>query len=213
MLPLGGARRVGARCVPQAARRMRDVMESGESDIHAYVFVAEAGQDTIDRLKQAEQPDLPPGDTGIRFVAPLSGPYDAVAVVQAADVQALQDLVLGTIQTGTMEAGAKLRTETSIALAFPRIIKRTLARPVEAFVRVWVQPGQGRAVIDNLEKLGDAYMGAALVAGDFDILVELGADTFDELRETLLTMHETVEGIARSASSITASGVTAEAGG
>jgi hypothetical protein len=75
---------------------------------------------------------------------------------------------------------------------------------VECFVRIRVERGKAQAVLDATTSLA-GYHGSAIVAADFDVLLELGGDRFEDVAATLLQMHQ-IEGIVSSTSSFAASG-------
>jgi hypothetical protein len=80
-----------------------------------------------------------------------------------------------------------------------------MKRPVGAFVRIDVEPGSAESVLEALSDL-EGYWGSAIVAGSFDILLEVAADSIQELRESLLhglTGGEAIGGIVKMTSAIT----------
>jgi DNA-binding Lrp family transcriptional regulator len=155
----------------------------------AYVMIRDADRGSIESIKGFPQ---------VKFAVPMTGPYLAIAVVIVDSLQELENLVLEDFQ------GAGVRgTETAISLMAPakKVIKYRGPTPIEAFVRVWVEPGKARDVLDAASGLGDEVLGAAIVAADFDILLEVGGDTFDGVAEILLQKLHGLAGVARTATS------------
>lgn len=153
----------------------------------AYVLIRDADQGSFGKIM--EYPE-------VRFASPMTGPYLGIAVVTVEDLSGLASLVLGRFR----EAGIR-QTETALAVrAMQKLVKWLTPTPVEAFVRIWVEPGKAQQVLEALDA-ADWTMGAAVCAADFDILLEVGGDTFEEVVETLLRNLHPLEGIVRTATS------------
>ncbi len=137
----------------------------------------------------------------VRFVAGITGTFDALVAVQAPDFFELERTVKDEIRS----AGGQ-STETAVALLWigPPLPmpKWKPARPYEAFVQCRVDPGRAQDVAQGLSRLQGA-LGVAMVAGSFDLLFELGADSFEELSRALMQMHE-VEGLRWTRTSLAA---------
>jgi DNA-binding Lrp family transcriptional regulator len=157
--------------------------------LDAYVFIREAKQGFLSELRRSPLPE-------VRFSTYLTGPYAALAIVTVGSLKELESLVLGPFR----EAGAT-STETAISLQNgPLMLKYGPPAPVEAFVRIWVKPGRARDVLGAVSILETA-LGASIVAADFDILLELGGETFNDVRNTLLNEVHRIDGIRQTASS------------
>lgn len=56
--------------------------------------------------------------------------------------------------------------------------------PIGAFVRITTEAGAAHSVLQELPKM-QGFWAAAIVSGSFDILLELGTETYDEMRHIL----------------------------
>jgi hypothetical protein len=170
---------------------------NGEETIDAYVFVQGATQDFLNGLLGLVRENVEPA---IRYAAVLTGNVDGVAAVEVADFAELEALIWERFRTNPT-------TSTAIGLppppprgGGPRMPKRKPGQlPVEAFVRVWVQPGRAQNVVDDL--LNSGIDEAGVVAGDFDVLTIVEADTLQEFRERLLYVVQRIPSIVRTSTS------------
>jgi hypothetical protein len=153
------------------------------------------------------------GDSAVRFTTSLLGPWDSLTIIDVADdagFEAALDAVIDINAVGASSAGAdgsaygtddgsdgnaSVRPlETTTAVAFrPGIfkIRRRFGRNFEAFVQISAI-GSMMDVFGLLPNL-DGYEGSALVTGMFDMLLLLGANSLDELRDNLEAMAEKLE--------------------
>jgi hypothetical protein len=168
-------------------------LEEGRMD--AFVFVREVSGPIAGDLRAL----VPEESNPVRYVTTLSGRYDAMLALEAESLGELQSYVLDTIH-----GQRQLATETAIQLVEgPLRIKRLPAREIECFVRIKAEPGRAQEVLEGTSGL-PGYQGSAIVAAEFDVLLELGGSTFEEVAGALLQMHR-IEGIRSSASSFAAS--------
>ena len=169
-----------------------------------YVFLRDVSEATIRVLADLTREGDGKGDTRIRAVAGLTGEYDAVVFVEAGNGAQLQELVLDQIRN---QAGAAF-TETAVAVEVPLPIsggaappnggtpppiplgpKRRLVATQEALALVKTDPGTTVDVFWRLaEALGDGLLGEAIVTGQYDIVVELGAESYAELSSYILSV-------------------------
>lgn len=151
----------------------------------AYVFIRNADKGALEALGAKES---------VHFVAPITGPYLALAVVRVESLPDLEKLVLEDFH------GAGVReTETAISLMpEPANIKWGPPPHLVAFVRIWVEPGKVEQV---LAAASERKWPAAVVAADFDILLEVGGETFEDVARTLVQEVHRLPGIVRTASS------------
>jgi hypothetical protein len=150
--------------------------------LDAYVFVPSGSEDTMDKLKalwDAHQ---------VRYATRvLSGAFGAVAFVEAEaneddELATLHDLkgkltaVRNAVNPGT-SVGVAITTGTRAPTRWSDKL------PVGAYTRIRTAPGRARAVFDQLNDdfQGNDQFGSALVAGDFDLLVEVDAETLEDL--------------------------------
>jgi hypothetical protein len=164
--------------------------------INAYVFVSDAHDADIERLRGVNST----GSTGIRAVGILNGPYDAIVAVSAGSLDELRRIVMADVRGGQSPA-----TSTAVALrpfTFAIPMSPDLP-PVVAFVRALVERGRGRAVLEGASAL-PGFVGATLVAGDFDALIEFGGDSVDDVGGVLLERLHEIDGLVSSVTSFAA---------
>ena len=167
---------------------------NGEETIDAYVFVQGTTQDFLNGLLGLVRENVEPA---IRYAAVLTGNVDGVAAVEVADFAELEALIWERFRTNPT-------TSTAIGLRPParggRMPKRKPGQPpVEAFVRIWVQSGRAQNVVDDL--LNSGIDEAGVVAGDFDVLTIVEAETLQEFRERLLYVVQRIPSIVRTSTS------------
>jgi len=164
----------------------------------AYVFLRDLSAPTLAVLADLVTEGQDSGGARIRAVATTTGQYDAIAFVEGSSIAELQDVVMDQIRG---KAGAVF-TETSIGVALPEpdaasswilpmAPKRRLVAEQEAVVLVRVDAGR---VLDVYAAFADTesglpgLLGAAVISGEYDILVELGASSFEELSSDVLAV-------------------------
>jgi DNA-binding Lrp family transcriptional regulator len=157
--------------------------------INAYVFVSGAHAADLKRLRSVR-----PGK-GIRAFAILSGPHDAIVAVGVDRLKELEAIVL------RLRGDASPDTETALGIAPSAVIPMSPnLPPVVAFVRITVEAGRARDVLRSVQEL-PATVGACMVAGSFDILLEVGGKTFAEVSGVLLEDLQRIGGIASTVTS------------
>lgn len=164
--------------------------------LHAFVFVREVDpgtnvRDVVGALRELGRPQ-------VRFAAETVGTYIGFAHVRTETLGELQDLIVGELwergvhcdhcveggvaQVGTRKAGAKRSTPEIIGL-----------------VRVRTRRGAIQDVLDAMADengpLRATFRGASIVFGDFDILLQLGGETFEQVAGDALGPLQTIEGI------------------
>jgi hypothetical protein len=168
--------------------------EEREDYLDVYVLFPEATQDIVDRVRHPN----------VRFVASVTGSYDAVAVVEVEPVRE-KDSPLAGLPRLIAEAfggGAKGDPTTAVPLINgPLRLRHTKHYRHIAFVAIRARPGRARQVL-GLTSVIPGYNGSAIVAGPYDVLVEIGAGSFDELKERLVNGLHPVRGIQWSESFI-----------
>jgi len=157
-----------------------------EDTLDAYVFVGSGT--AFAKLKEL-------AGEYVRYATPLlSGSYGALAFVEVADPDGLAELERKVNRV--RDAVNPPSTDTAIKIVGgPRAPTRWSNKPpVAAFVRIRVEPGRATEVLDATARF-DNYWGSAIVAGSFDILLELAGQSFRELAGALLEQLHTVSGI------------------
>ena len=164
----------------------------------AYVFLRDLSAPTLAVLSDLVTEEQDSDGARIRAVATTTGQYDAIAFVEGSSIAELQDVVMNEIRG---KAGAAF-SETSIRVEVPEpggesswilpmAPKRRLVADQEAFVLVGVDAG---SVVDVYAAFADSesglpgLLGAAVITGEYDILVELGASSFEELSKDVLAV-------------------------
>ena len=141
--------------------------------MYAYMFFREAREALIPNL--AEYPQ-------VGFATWTSGEYATFAALEVASPEEPVGLLI------QLSDGAPVIAETAIALDPSWYLIHPMVQPrkVECYVQIKLHRlGHLRRVRQELFQL-DLAMGATIVAGDFDILLQLGADTFSEVEQALL---------------------------
>lgn len=150
--------------------------------LDAYVFVPSGSEDTMDKLKRLW------ADGDVRYAnRVLSGAYGAVAFIEVA-VRGEDDVAtLGDLKAKLTAVRNQVNPGTSVGVAI-KVGTRAPSRwskkaPVGAYTRIRTERGKAREVFEalNARFAGNDQYGSALVAGDFDVFIEVDADTVDEL--------------------------------
>jgi hypothetical protein len=129
-------------------------------------------------------------DQALRFVAATTGAFQALAVVEMEDLAATPTYLQETFGN---PGGKSLETAVPIKVG-PMQIRWTKQYDYIAFSRIRAEPGRALDVLGSTAVV-DGYNGSAIVAGAFDVLVEFGADEFEDLQETLLNGLHAVQGV------------------
>jgi len=156
-------------------------MPSEDELLDAYVFVPSGSEDTMAKLKELWS------DGYVRYATRvLSGAYGSVAFVEASSLVDLRDRltkVRNAVNPGT-SVGIALRVGDRVGVLSPT--RWSTKKAVGAYVRIRATAGMAGEVFDLVEKLpSGTYFRSTLVLGDWDVLLELGADTFGEMKEVL----------------------------
>ncbi len=170
----------------------------------AYVFVSSGSRAAIDALRDLW------AKGAVRYVArPLSGAYGAIVFLDAPvpqdDDDPLDVLRILRDRIAAVRDAANPGASVGVALTTgPRAPTRwSEKRPVGAYVRIRAEAGRAREVFDAVNELpAETYAGSALVIGDWDVLLEIGAGTLEELKDALLGRVTTIPGIAWSDTAI-----------
>jgi hypothetical protein len=190
----------------------------------AYIFVVSGDRDANQALR-----DLYDDETIRYAVRLISGGYGGFAIVEVDGVgrsslrelqhriQLVRDRVNppGTdiavaVRYGPMDpshwkaviSGSATDPESQQSEQKPTGYKRQIG----ALVRIEVEPGTADQVLDALAKV-KGYWASAMVAGSFDILLEIGADNIRELQRILLRISgsrgDPIPGIVKTVPAIT----------
>lgn len=163
-----------------------DEMSAPEDGLYAYVFIRNADEDTIENLRGLIYSEPPEGGGAYgHYLFELSGPDDAMLVVHAPDLSALQQFVSHNVRK---EAGAR-STSTAVAIGvIIHWIKIVFGRRFEAIVRGRLAKGAISSLTGHLEEMPE-FMGGATVLGEYDVILEFGADEYGDLVGALETLY------------------------
>jgi DNA-binding Lrp family transcriptional regulator len=168
-----------------------------EGTFEAYYFVADAGAGARQKLL-----DLMGLGVIRTFVPLMSGAYGYLAFFQVdveefggldgafAEIKARMDSVRNIVNPPAGSA--------AIPLWGPLWPSHWSEKPpYGAFVRITVEAGMAESVMTAIEALDLEYWAAVVVAGDFDILLEIDSETLDDLSDKVLNQIQTISGITR----------------
>jgi hypothetical protein len=154
-----------------------------EGDMDAYHFGRGVTQALLDHARDKEHPEGP-----VRFTTALVGAWDFLAV---------KDLLLDLNEAGGDTRARPFDSTTGIAVMHGLyVIKRRRTMAFAAFLMIRVERVPVREVFADVDHL-KGYQGSAIVDGSFDILLELGAEDFGELKESLTAARALIEGRGR----------------
>lgn len=178
-------------------------VEPEKGGLHAFVFIDRSDQDitsVIDRLATHRK-----GSPRVLWAGSVVGDYVALAHLWHADEDALgamQDF----IDTTLWNEG--VRCHRAIQLAFVKQVVKIHTPAVIALVGIKADHGRATSVLGQLEAhdqaLGGTWMiGASLLSGHLDILLQLNAETLSGARRLLLGDDiASIEGIAWTSTAI-----------
>jgi hypothetical protein len=162
-------------------------------ELEAYVFERDIGPDGVDALK-ASFADA----SGVRFVGQFVGAFTLFARVVANDLGELQ----GRIRGEYWDAG--IRSDWSLNLTGDRAAAPKRASPDICALVCVKATGDPFGLLDALDArfLNEGAYGAAVVtARDFDVLVDLGADSVEDVVDRVLELRS-VDGVGRTATAL-----------
>jgi hypothetical protein len=167
--------------------------------LHAFVFIdaVDPGANirgVIDALREFG----PPPDGPVMFASEMVGSYLGFAHVRAESLAELQDLIAGPL----WERGAHCShcLEAGVATVGPRMQGAKRSTPeVIALVRVRTEAGALGSVLDAVADpegpLSGTFKGASVMFGEFDILLQLGGDSFEAVAADAYGPLQTIAGI------------------
>jgi hypothetical protein len=173
--------------------------EEREEYLDVYVLFPEATPDFVDRVRESN------GERGpVRFVGAVTGSYDAIAVLEVEPVPEKDSPLAGLPRLISEAFGGHSKGDPTTAVPLingPLWLRHTKHYRHLAFVGIRARPGRAREVL-GLTSVVPGYNGSAIVAGPYDVLLEIGATSFDELRDRLVHSLHPVRGIRWSESFI-----------
>jgi len=176
---------------------MADENEQSYPDV--YVFFPQAAPDIVQQVQRTS------GEGGpVRFVASVTGSFDAIAVVEVEPDREKESPLAALPSTIAKYFGGNVKGDPPKAVPLingPLWLRHTRQYPQLAFVGIRVQPGRARQVL-GLTSVVPGYNGSAIVAGPYDVFVEIGTQSFDQLKHRPLEALHQVRGIQWSESFI-----------
>jgi hypothetical protein len=164
--------------------------------LHAFVFMREVDpgtniRDVIGALRQLDKPT-------IRYAAEMVGTSLGFAHVRTDTLAEMHDLIAGELWERGVHCDHCL--EKGVAKQGNRLIGAKRSTPeIIALSRVRTRRGAAddvlAAMADEHGPLRDTFRGASTVFGDFDILLQLGGDSYDAVAEDAAVALQTIEGI------------------
>jgi hypothetical protein len=158
-------------------------MEYAETN-DMYVFARDTDPDLV-----RNAPKDPNGV--VRYLAQITGDYSSLAVVETDGLE-IQRVASDLFAPPTTQLADP---DTSKPIRFgAAIVKRSLWLAESAFMRIGVRGGMATQVLEAANDV-DGYSASAIVLGNYDVLLELGADTRRELYERILAATR-IDGVA-----------------
>ena len=181
--------------------------------LHAFVFLDHAPEgmhtrDIVLTLRDLPEDSDTPGT--VIFASEFVGAYPAFAHVRVPDddgqgLRQLEQFIAGPL----WNAGARCTYATEIKVAQTDAGKKGAKRGspgIIGLVRIKVKRSKADDVWSELEARiqdqPDTYVGASMVYGDFDILLQLGGPTLEDVQAAALDLGS-VGGIVRSETALT----------
>jgi hypothetical protein len=165
-----------------------------DGEIEAYIFERHIGAGGIDGIK-AGLASAP----GVRFVGQFVGAFNLFARVVASDLDELQRRIAGEY----WEAGIHSDFSVNLTGARPAAPKRHSPN-ICALVcaQATTDPFELLDILDEtFLEANPTYGAAAVTAADFDLLIDLGADTVEEVIELVKDLRS-VPGIGRTSTAL-----------
>ena len=163
-----------------------------------YMFISNGNADTMKKLRDAWRRGQ------IRYAtSTLSGDWGAVAFLEADDGLAGFDTLASNILAVRDAVNPGTSTGHAIKIGTRAPTRWSDKKAIGAYIRIWANGGQARAVFDELNRRwdGNDQFGSALIVGGWDILIEVDADTREEVNAWVEEING-VAGVARTETSL-----------
>lgn len=196
-----------------AAKKKKKDPGDWYTGLHAFVFLDQAPQGTRNRDVVQALRDLAPDETTtgrVIFASEFVGAYHGFAHVRVDDadgegLKRLQHFIAGPL----FDAGARSNYATESAVAETTDGKKGAKRGSPGIIgltRITVKRSKAEDVWTQLvaliEERPETFVGASIVSGDFDILLQLGGETLEEVQNAAFELSS-VSGIVRSETALT----------
>lgn len=173
--------------------------EFAYTGLHAFVFIDSVDpgtniRDVIDALREFGPPPRGP----VFFASEMVGGYLGFAHVRTETLAELQDLIAGELWSRGAHCAHCVEAGVAHVGTVFKGVKRSTPEVI-ALVRVRTSPGALGQVMDTMADengpLRDTFKGASVTFGDFDILLQLGADSFEAVAADVYGPLQTIDGI------------------
>lgn len=192
---------------------MKEEPSDWYTGLHAFVFLDQAPEGTRNRDVVLALRDLPPDETTtgrVLFASEFVGAYHGFAHVRVDDsdgqgLKRLQHFIAGPL----FDSGARSDYATESGVAETTGGKKGAKRGspgIIGLVRIKVKRSKAEEVwthvVALIEDRPETFVGASTVNGDFDILLQLGGTTLEEVQDAAFELSS-VSGIVRSETALT----------
>jgi hypothetical protein len=162
------------------------------------VFIHEVDPGTNIRRVIDEARSLMPADGRVRFAAETVGSYLGFAHLRTETLGELQDLIAGELWERGVHCDHCIEAGTAKRANRPIGAKRNTPEVI-ALIRTRVERNALRDVLDAMADeegpLRRTFKGASVVFGNFDILLQLGGESFDAVASDAYGPLQGIEGI------------------
>ncbi|MGH2640701.1 MAG: hypothetical protein ACRDGO_03270 [Actinomycetota bacterium] len=183
--------RVGVVHVPE-------VMEEGHpadyTGVHAFVLIdqVEPGRTPEEVVGALRALGKPP----IMYASTFVGDFVAFAHVRARDIRHLQDLMADPI----WNAGARCSWHTESRISILGAKRKSPG--LIALTQVKMRPGTAKAARSMLaSRAPQGFVGASVVSGHFDILLQMTGSSIEEVEERVEAALSDIDGVVRTSTS------------
>ncbi len=175
--------------------------------IHAFVFIDRVDEGTTILQVVKNLRDLRSDLGQVLFASELVGPFHGFAHVASDDLPGLQKFVFGPVWDQGVHCQYSIEGPVYTDGVTPLGPKRFSPEYV-ALVRIWTECGRAMGVLNALGSQlehgteGGPFVGASIVYGAFDILLQLGSErSFEGVAEPILERLQVIPGVARTETS------------
>lgn len=177
---------------------MADVEDPNDyTGLHAFVFVHEVDPGANIRAVIGDVRGL--GEPRMRFAAEVVGSYLGFAHVRTETLGEMHDLIAVDLWERGVHCSHAI--EKDVAKQGERLIGAKRSTPeIIALSRVRTRTGALYDVLDMMAAehgpLRRTFRGASVVFGDFDILLQLGGESYEEVADDAANALQSIDGIS-----------------
>ena len=176
---------------------MADVEDPNDyTGLHAFVFIHEVDPGT--NIRSVVEAARGLGQPRMRFAAEAVGSYLGFAHVRTDTLAEMHDLIAGDLWEQGVHCSHAV--EKDGPRRGPRLVGAKRSTPeVIALSRVRTRTGTLSDVLDTMAAehgpLRRTFRGASVVFGGFDILLQLGGESFEDVAEDAANALQSIDGI------------------